>query len=61
MTRIPIWCEIVCRECSVTCSGQFTYDAIPRKQLKEIAKSQGWRLHDDECFCSEKMYATLQG
>jgi len=40
----PIWCEIVCDTCATQGPGQFTYEAIPRADLKRDALKAGWYL-----------------
>lgn len=50
----PMWCEFVCRSCSTTGPGAFTYGAIPRAALWKKAQRAGWRYSKalDDCFCS---------
>ncbi|AKF13439.1 hypothetical protein PHIN3_176 [Sinorhizobium phage phiN3] len=54
MSRVPIWCEIVCVDCATQASGQFTYGAVPRQSLKNDAIKRGWKFKHDECFCSNR-------
>ena len=39
-----VWCELVCRECSITSEGVFTSNLVPRKILKARGKKAGWRF-----------------
>lgn len=49
-----VWCELVCAHCSTAFSGEFTSGAIPRRELKRIAKARGAVFSGDEVFCSEE-------
>lgn len=54
MSRVPIWCEIVCRECSTAPTGEFTSGAIPRRSLVKDARAAGYIFKHDEAFCSQR-------
>jgi hypothetical protein len=49
----PVWCEIVCRGCSGTVAGQFTYEAIPRAAMDHEAKRQHYQYDGkiQDWFC----------
>lgn len=49
---IPIWCEIVCRECAATAPGRFVYGALPRRKIMTGARGAGFRFIDGEAYCS---------
>lgn len=49
---VPIWAELVCRECSRTTSGEFFYSYAPRQKMVNQAKEIGWQFKHDDCFCS---------
>ena len=51
MSKLYIWCEIVCVECSRTTSGRHTSGALPRKDMKSEASSEGWLFKHNEAFC----------
>lgn len=48
----PVWCELVCSQCSCTTAGRFTYSSIPRTQMRAEAKKAGWILQASEWYCS---------
>lgn len=54
MSRIPVWCEIVCRTCSNSPTGEWTADRIPKRSLVANARKCGFIFKHDESFCSEK-------
>jgi len=51
MSRVPIWCELVCRTCANTLMGQFSFGAIPRAELKREGRNAGVLFKHDEVFC----------
>lgn len=54
MSRVPIWCELVCRQCSETIVGEFSYGAIPRRELKtKASRDYGTVFKHDDVFCGE--------
>ena len=52
--RIPVWCELVCRECSTTTAGRFSYGSPGRNHMHKEAMEEGWLFRHNECFCSRK-------
>lgn len=57
MMTSPVWCELVCGECGCTTAGRFTYNTIPRVQMRAEAKKAGWILRASEWYCSNACWA----
>jgi hypothetical protein len=53
-SRIPVWCEIVCRSCAHSHDGQFTSGQIPKRAMVKEARGDGWIFKYNEAFCSPK-------
>lgn len=52
MSRVGLWCEIVCSDCARTTAGRFTYGQPPRRRMYREAMRDGWIFEHDESFCS---------
>lgn len=47
-----IWCELVCGNCARTSSGRYVSGpTVPRRELKQWARKDGWKFSGDEAFC----------
>lgn len=47
-----VWCELVCRQCANSTSGQFVAGRpIPLRSMKREAKAKGWLFKHNEVFC----------
>lgn len=51
---IYVWCELVCENCSSTTAGRYVTGQIPRREMREEAKKEGWLFDGVEVFCSSK-------
>lgn len=53
-TRLPlVWCELVCRTCADSASGQYARGAPPVRAMVKDAARQGWLLAPgNEIVCS---------
>jgi len=51
--KFSIWCEIVCRSCARTATGEFTSSTIRRDAMRKEALKEGFIFFDDETFCSD--------
>lgn len=51
----PVWTEIVCRNCSRSGCGEFTYKgSISIRKLRNEAKAKGWVFSCNDVFCCKK-------
>lgn len=48
---MPVWTELVCRQCAGTGCGQFVLGQRNRKQLRIEALQQGWKFAHRDVFC----------
>lgn len=51
---VYIWCEIACENCSKTSQGMHVNGAIPRRELKKVARLDGFLFVGDLAYCSEE-------
>lgn len=52
-TRTLFWCELVCRHCNDTVSGQWVASRVPIRSMKLEAARHGWVFEGIEAFCCE--------
>ena len=51
MTRLLVWCELVCRQCSHSTSGSWSGGQIPKRRMVLEARQRGWLTQGSEIFC----------
>ena len=54
-----VWCELVCRTCSCTTSGNFWRGRVTAKVVAEMvkdARKARWQFEDNEPFCSQHCF-----
>jgi len=60
LSRLFIWCEVVCRGCSCTTAGRFTSGQIPKREMRSEARRAGWILVHGEAFCGKECLADFE-